>query len=794
MGIVEDFSSLDFGTGSVTARETSSKPTPEQLDRWTAAYAVPDAAPLGAPAAAAAQETADAATRALDTRPVVGRGSAGADIIDLQFKLDALGFDLGEADGLYGPKTEAAVRAFQEAQGISVDGVIGPETRQKLDALKDPNAAVDAGSLDPLVRSTPLSPATDDNAAASDSFEERQQSIDTIVTASPGAAQRMQTALNEDIQDARIRAATLDDQLHSLPTDSFSGYVRPALQTELDGIEAQLQDYDRLTGRDAASLAAPGETYAEAPSSFEAVLDPLNSEGDQIEVDLSAEVGVTGKVIHGGVDANLTASVEQTEDGFVIKVDREEALRLGLHVPAKKGGEGADAKATAGIGSGHLIKYEFDTRAEAAEALKDLVITAGDDPRAGFAAAGVENAADIAHGVASTFDNVSDRLLSFGTFGRYRDNPAGDVLEVGTGFVEEKTNEGREAIDAARSRLNAARSGEEFRVFLEANANGSLEVDNAFDGLGLPAGLNADDLGLELSGSVTGKGEATFEIDRDGNISTTVALSQSGEGTVKAGGVETNTDGQASIEYELAFEKNDDGRLVRQGSGDITINFSAGVDTSVGSGIEATTSNGGGFSYTIKADDLNTHARDAVQQALDGDQKTALQTLASVPGELELNVDVGAGARVDGEIDLKNVTLSGGVERTYGTEATFTVNAENGLNGDALAAARKIVSGDIDEGVEIIGNVEGDLSVQNQRATSGELGFEVDVKVANVDVNGTATATDKDDALDVEGITLRDGILIAAAETRDFAAEEADAVTEEIETVHAAIDDRLPGG
>ncbi len=150
--VVEPFSTWPSSTKPASNAATG--PTKEQLDSWTAAYAVPDAVGLGAPVAAA-QKTADTAARASDTRPVVGRGSVGADILDMQSKLDALGFDLGKADGIYGTKTETAVRAFQESQGITVDGIIGPETRQKLDALQNPNEAIDGGSLDPLVRFNP---------------------------------------------------------------------------------------------------------------------------------------------------------------------------------------------------------------------------------------------------------------------------------------------------------------------------------------------------------------------------------------------------------------------------------------------------------------------------------------------------------------------------------------------------------------------------------------------------------------------------------------------------------------
>lgn len=69
------------------------------------------------------------------------RGTRGAAVVELQNALKAQGFDPGPADGDFGPKTEAAVKAFQAAKGLEVDGVAGPKTRA---ALAQPQAPAPA--------------------------------------------------------------------------------------------------------------------------------------------------------------------------------------------------------------------------------------------------------------------------------------------------------------------------------------------------------------------------------------------------------------------------------------------------------------------------------------------------------------------------------------------------------------------------------------------------------------------------------------------------------------------------
>ncbi|MDO5112179.1 MAG: peptidoglycan-binding protein [Clostridia bacterium] len=52
----------------------------------------------------------------------------GADVRQAQERLHAFGFDAGRADGIYGPQTLAAVKAFQRRYGLTADGIVGPLT------------------------------------------------------------------------------------------------------------------------------------------------------------------------------------------------------------------------------------------------------------------------------------------------------------------------------------------------------------------------------------------------------------------------------------------------------------------------------------------------------------------------------------------------------------------------------------------------------------------------------------------------------------------------------------------
>lgn len=93
-----------------------------------------------------------------DFNRMLKKGSNGTDVRDMQIMLNSLGYDCGTADGIFGNKTVTAVKAFQAAEGLTVDGIAGPKTLEILamraaapdpDPEKEPDWIDDDPVVDP---------------------------------------------------------------------------------------------------------------------------------------------------------------------------------------------------------------------------------------------------------------------------------------------------------------------------------------------------------------------------------------------------------------------------------------------------------------------------------------------------------------------------------------------------------------------------------------------------------------------------------------------------------------------
>lgn len=75
-----------------------------------------------------------------------------SEISNIQSRLKEIGFDPGPIDGLYGPRTEGAIKAFQSAQGLPVTGVANLDLLNRLKPIATQRPS------NPVVTGTPQNP------------------------------------------------------------------------------------------------------------------------------------------------------------------------------------------------------------------------------------------------------------------------------------------------------------------------------------------------------------------------------------------------------------------------------------------------------------------------------------------------------------------------------------------------------------------------------------------------------------------------------------------------------------
>ena len=74
------------------------------------------------------------------------RGSSGATVTEIQTRLKSWGYYNGAVDGIYGSRTESAVKYFQRTNGLAVDGQAGDKTLAALGIYEKPSSSSGSGS------------------------------------------------------------------------------------------------------------------------------------------------------------------------------------------------------------------------------------------------------------------------------------------------------------------------------------------------------------------------------------------------------------------------------------------------------------------------------------------------------------------------------------------------------------------------------------------------------------------------------------------------------------------------
>ena len=105
--------------------------TPQQRD----ATGMPSGSPTQPPGAASRDRANDPTLRGSRDRPMGSpHGQYGAGTVrEVQQALQSKGYDVGPIDGVIGPRTESALREFQQQQGLARSGRIDAQTLSALE-------------------------------------------------------------------------------------------------------------------------------------------------------------------------------------------------------------------------------------------------------------------------------------------------------------------------------------------------------------------------------------------------------------------------------------------------------------------------------------------------------------------------------------------------------------------------------------------------------------------------------------------------------------------------------------
>jgi len=132
-------------------------------------------------------------TTSTPTYTALRYGSTGDPVKQLQTALASGGYYTGSIDGSYGPKTLAAVKAYQQKMGLTVDGIAGPQTQGSLYAL-------------PKTTTTPVTTTT-----ATTTTPAQQTGIPAVGVPLPEDIARLQ-----GVQTGAVSAAQFDQQMQAI--------------------------------------------------------------------------------------------------------------------------------------------------------------------------------------------------------------------------------------------------------------------------------------------------------------------------------------------------------------------------------------------------------------------------------------------------------------------------------------------------------------------------------------------------------------------------------------------------
>jgi peptidoglycan hydrolase-like protein with peptidoglycan-binding domain len=214
-------------------------------------------------------------------------GMKGDDVSNLQTSLKNAGYNV-DVDGSFGPQTLAAVKQYQQANGLDADGMVGPQTQAKLygntSTPTNTSAGTNTGGAGSAASAAtkvnyPAPPTYDRYVApervVSDNVNKAQAALNAVLAAQPGAYQsKWQSQLDDIIGRILNREAFSydfnEDALYKQYAEQYMRGGKLAMQDTMGQAAAMTGGY----GNSYASTAG-NQAYQEYLSQLNAVIPEL---------------------------------------------------------------------------------------------------------------------------------------------------------------------------------------------------------------------------------------------------------------------------------------------------------------------------------------------------------------------------------------------------------------------------------------------------------------------------------------------------------------------------------------
>ena len=194
-------------------------------------------------------------------------GSSGEDVKNLQLKLNELGNYNLETDGVFGSKTQAAVKDYQQKNGLSVDGIVGNQTWSSLETKPSTKSA--GTTQGPTTDTTQTTQSTYAPYRQSDTVAQAQKMLQDYMAQKPGEySSTWQGQLDE------IMGQILNRQPFQYDVNSDALYQQYKDQYMAQGQQAMMD----TMGQAAALTGGYGNSYAQTAGqqTYQGYLQQLN--------------------------------------------------------------------------------------------------------------------------------------------------------------------------------------------------------------------------------------------------------------------------------------------------------------------------------------------------------------------------------------------------------------------------------------------------------------------------------------------------------------------------------------